>query len=165
MGMIACLSSLSDVELARLQEETALIEEYLYPDNGEGEPPNYIDLDKAWHGVHYLLTGHAEGGPEPQSLAVIGGAEFGPELGYGPAQFLTARQVAIVAKTLSEISVADLESRFDAKDMAAKSIYPDVIWIRDGKEALDYVIDAFSRLQTFYRDAAARGHAVIQWIS
>jgi hypothetical protein len=100
MGMVACFASLTPEALEQLVREPEQIECYLYPDDGGGEPPNYIDLDKAWHGIHYLLTGLAEGGPEPQSLAVFGGEEFGPEVGYGPARFLTADQVRHVAETL-----------------------------------------------------------------
>ncbi len=91
MGMVACFTSLSSEALGQLQKAPDLIEEYLYPDDGDSEPPNYIDLDKAWHGVHYLLTGQADGGELPHSLAVTGGEEFGPEVGYGPARFLIPR--------------------------------------------------------------------------
>lgn len=165
MGMVACFTSLPSDVLQELQEEPDRIEEYLYPDDGESEPPNYIDLDKAWHGIHYLLTGLADGGAQPQSLAVFGGEEFGPEVGYGPARFLTAEQVRSVAESLSGLSPEALAQRFDPKDMETKQIYPDVIWVRDGEEALDYVLDNYQQLQVFYRDAAARGDAVIQWLS
>lgn len=165
MGMVACFTSLSADALQHLQDEPELIEDYLYPDDGEAEPPNYVDLDKAWHGVHYLLTGLADGGPAPQSLAVFGGEEFGPEVGYGPARFLTVQQVAIVAQALSKVTQEDLASRFDPKDMEAKGIYPEVIWVRDGNDALDYVLESYEQLEVFYRDAASRGEAVIQWLS
>lgn len=49
--------------------------------------------------------------------------------------------------------------------MAAKQIYPDVIWVRDGQEALDYVLENYQQLKTFYSDAAERGDAVVQWLS
>jgi hypothetical protein len=122
-------------------------------------------LDKAWHGLHYLLTGKAEGGPEPESLAVFGGLEFGPEVGYGPARYLTAEQVSRVAQTLATLTPETLAARFNPKDMENKDIYPDAIWVRDGQEALDYVLEGHQQLQVFYRDAAARGDAVIQWLS
>jgi hypothetical protein len=165
MGMVACFTSLSPEALQKLQAEPDLIEEYLYPDDGDSEPPNYIDLDKAWHGIHYLLTGQAEGGLEPHSLAVFGGEEFGPEVGYGPARFLTVEQVLSVAGVLSELSPEALGKRFNAKDMEAKDIYPDAIWVRDGQEALNYALEGYQQLQVFYRDAASRGEAVIQWLS
>jgi hypothetical protein len=165
MGMVACFTSLSPEDLERLQEIPDLIEGYLYPDDGEGEPPNYIDLDKSWHGVHYLLTGQAEGGPEPHALAVFGGTEFGTEVGYGPARYLTADQVALVASALSELPPEELAHRFDPEDMEAKGIYPEVIWVRDGTEALEDALTGYRQLQVFYQDAAGRGEAVIQWLS
>lgn len=164
MGMVACFTSLTSEALLELQKQPKLIEDYLYPDDGESEPPNYIDLDKSWHGIHYLLTGSADGGAEPQSLAVIGGEEFGPDVGYGPARFLTAEQVRSVAAALSGTSSEVLSQRFNPKDMEDKQIYPDVIWVRDGQEALDYLLENYQQLQAFYQGAAARGDAVIQWL-
>ena len=165
MGMVACLTSLSSETLGELQKNPDLVEEYLFPDDSDSEPPNYIELDKAWHGIHYLLTGQADGGELPQALAVVGGEEFGPQVGYGPARFLTPPQVQSVAVALAKLSAESLASRFDPSDMEAKQIYPDVIWVRDGQEALDYVLDNYQQLKTFYSDAAERGDAVIQWLS
>jgi hypothetical protein len=165
MGMVACFTSLSPADLQRLRDDPGEIDEFLYPDDGDSEPPNYIDLDKAWHGLHYLLTGEPEGGPEPLSLAIFGGVEFGPEVGYGPARFLTADKVACVAGALSKVTIEELSSKFNPKDMEAKQIYPEVIWVRDGSEALDYVLESFPQLQIFFRDAASRGEAVIQWLA
>jgi hypothetical protein len=165
MGMVACFTSLSEEALAGLRSDEDAIEEFLYPDDGESEPEHYIDLDKAWHGIHYLLTGEAEGGVLPLSLTVFGGAEFGPEVGYGPARFLTAAQAAQVAHALDTISVDSLRARFDPKDMEKKQIYPDVIWIRDDADALDYLLENYQQLIIFYREAASRGEAVIQWLA
>jgi hypothetical protein len=69
MGMVACFAAVSPDMLARLQNDPESIEEYLYPDDGEGEPPNYVEVDKAWHGIHYLLTGKADGGQPPLGLS------------------------------------------------------------------------------------------------
>jgi hypothetical protein len=61
--------------------------------------------------------------------------------------------------------VADLEERFDPEDMEAKDIYPDAIWMREGREAFDYLVEYYQPLVVFYRDAAARGDAVLQWLA
>jgi hypothetical protein len=165
MGIVACFSSIPPQELQRLQENPDEIEEFLYPDDGDSEPPNYLDLDKAWHGLHYLLTGESEGGPLPLAQAIIGGIEFGPEVGYGPARFLTADEVSAVAQALAPLTPDALTQRFNPKDMEDKQIYPEIIWVRDGDEALEYVLQSFPGLQKFYADAAARGDAVIAWFS
>jgi hypothetical protein len=161
MGIIVCFSAVPPQELERLLAAPDEVDVALYPD--EGEPPHYLSLDNEWHGLHYLLTGEAWGGPLPLALTVVGGTEFGPDLAFGPARYLTPEQVAAVAQSLAGLSRATLAQRFDPHDMQAKEIYPETIWVRDGKVALDYVLQSFPALQKFYADAAARGDAVVQW--
>src|SRR5262245_1240188 len=104
MGMIGCFAAVSEDTLTRLRLQPETIADFLYPEDGEGEPPNSLDVDKSWHGIHYVLTGEADGGKEPWSLAVLGGEEIGDDLGYGPARFLTPTQVAAVSQALSSLS-------------------------------------------------------------
>ncbi len=60
-----------------------------------------LSIDKAWHGVHYLLCGKAEPGTDIASQAIMGGTESGEDLGYGPARYFDANQVADIARELS----------------------------------------------------------------
>ncbi|WP_426341670.1 YfbM family protein [Pseudoduganella sp. S-14] len=165
MGMVGYLVALPESKLAELRADEELVEEFLFPDDGDSEPENSIDLDKAWHGIHYLLTGEAEGGPEPLSLAVIGGEEFGPDIGYGPSRFLVSAQVQAIAEALKPLGREELAARFDPQDMERKDIYPDVIWTRDGDEALDYVLENYDVLRDHYLKAAARGDAMVQLLA
>ena len=164
MGMVGCFAAVSPKTLSDLQRNPDSIEEYLYPDDGDSEPPNSIEVDKAWHGIHYLLAGTAEGGPEPVSLAIFGGEEFGPEVGYGPARFLTPSQVKAVSSALSALPALELAKRFNPTDMDKKDIYP-TIWVRDGDDGLNYLLENYEPLVVFYREAASRGDAVLQWLS
>lgn len=141
-----------------------MIEAYLFPNDGEDEPPNCIDVDKAWHGIHYMLTGVADGGAEPLSLAVLGGEEIGDDIGYGPARFLVPEQVAAVASALTELGDEAFRERFAPQAMARAKIYPDIIWVRDGDDALDYVMENYQQMVTFYVDAAARGDGAFLWL-
>lgn len=164
MGMVACFTSLPPEQLQRLRDDPDEIEEFLYPDGGSEEPPNYYDLDKSWHGLHYLFTGETYGGKPPLSQAVLGGVEFGEDGGYGPARYLTQDEVRSIAGALSQVTPDALAQRFDPQDMENRQIYPS-IWAEEGDEALDALLDGFSGLQRFYAGAAARGEAVIQWIA
>lgn len=165
MGMVACFAAVSPDTLEQLRSNPEDMDEYLHPNDGDDEPPNSIEIDKAWHGIHYLLTGQEDGGAEPWAWAVLGGEELGPEVGYGPARFLTPAQVAAVAEGLAGLSIDTLRQRFMPQDMEAKGIYPEVIWVRDGAGALDYLLSFYPDLVAFYRDAAARGDGVLQWLS
>jgi hypothetical protein len=141
------------------------IDGYLNPDDGDSDPPNFLEVDKAWHGIHYLLTGDPEGGSGPLALAVLGGKEVGDEVGYGPARFVMPEEVKAVATALEGIDEADFRTRFVPKEMAAAEIYPEVIWEREGADALQYLVDYYIALLDFYRAAANRGDGVIAWLS
>jgi hypothetical protein len=148
-----------------LRAEPERLADYLFPDDDEGtELEHAIDLDKAWHGIHYLLNGTAEGGDEPYSLVILGGQEIGEDLGYGPARLLFPDQVADIAGALRELDADALEARFDAAAMEEAQIYPGQIWSRDGQEALDYLLHHYAQLVDFYEAAAARGDGMILWL-
>jgi len=57
-----------------------------------------LSLDKAWHGVHYVLCGAVEPGESLVSRAVLGGTEVGEDFsGYGPARCFSGAEVTELA--------------------------------------------------------------------
>ncbi len=166
MGMVGCFAAVAPETLQRLRDDPSLIDGYLHPDDGDSDPPNCIDVDKAWHGIHYLLAGCADVGIEPQkpqSSAVLGGEEVGDDIGYGPARFMGPEQVRSVAAWLPDDTV--FKSRFDPQAMERSGIYPEAIWVRDGDGALDYLLENYRELVAFYKSAAERGDGAILWLS
>jgi hypothetical protein len=123
-----------------------------------------LDIDKAWHGIHFLLTGSAGPTRDIRSLVIFGGKEIGEDVGYGPARLLTPAQVKEVVRALKEESVEKLASRYDPKKMEKLEIYPQ-IWVSDGKEAFDYLAEYYRKLVAFYEKAAASGSAMVLVIS
>ena len=55
--------------------------------------------------------------------------------------------------------------RVGAAKMEKAQVYPEGMWITDGVQALNYLLEHYSHLQNFYADAAAHGKAVICFIS
>lgn len=163
MGMVGCFAAVAPETLQRLRDDPSLIDEYLHPDDGDSDPPNCIDVDKAWHGIHYILTGREDVGTEPLSWAVLGGEEVGDEIGYGPARFLQPEQVNGIAAWLPDDTV--FKTRFDPQAMEKAGIYPEAIWVRDGDDALDYLLENYRELVAFYKSAAERGDGAILWLS
>jgi hypothetical protein len=118
-------------------------------------------LDKAWHGIHYLLTGTAWEGVPPLDFLVRGGLEFREvEVGYGSPRVFTPEQAAAIHAALTPIAPDDLRARYDPDDMAAKEIYPD-IWQREGDEALEYCLAHFESLRSLFEHAEAHRFGVI----
>ena len=115
MSMIGNLLRISASQLKDLQQDPDDIESLLYPEDDEAENERHLDLDKAWHIIHFLLAGAAWGGTPPFASAVCGGTELGEvDVGYGPARYLTPVEVKQVADALSGIAAKELWSRFDA---------------------------------------------------
>ncbi len=122
-----------------------------------------LSLDKAWHGVHYLLTGAAEPGPGLRSQAVLGGVELGddPEgfSGYGPARYFRAARVRELSEELRRPELeTEVFARFDPAKMSQLDIYPG--W-RSGEQDREWLMDAFHRLRDFYSSAAEHGRAIV----
>jgi hypothetical protein len=163
VGIRAFFASITPQTLGQFLEDPDMVEALLYPEY-DSEPPNSMNLDKAWHGLHYLLTGDPVGGEPPLSLAILDGAEIGPELDYGPARYLTADEVKTVAQALAALTPETLAQRYDPGAMEEKNVYP-AIWAEEGNEGLEYLLGYYSALQRFYTDAAARGDVVIHCLT
>lgn len=122
------------------------------------------DVDKAWHAIHYTLNGKAWEGEPPLGWTVVGGTEIGEDVGYGPARYLTTDQVKAVAEALSTIDAEEFSTRFDPKALGVAEIYPE-IWGRDDSEGLEFVLNYYNELRTFYLAAAERGDAALLYIN
>src|SRR4051812_48427881 len=64
----------------------------------------FVDLDKAWGCLHYLLTGTARDGEGPLAFLLKGGTPVGEELGLGPARVFRPLEVAAIADALAATS-------------------------------------------------------------
>jgi len=128
----------------------------------EGEVDT-IDLDKAWHGIHFMLTGSAWEGEPPLSFLMRGGDELGDvEVGYGPARGMNAGDVKAVAVALQDIDETFMRARFDPAQMMQLDIYPG-IWDRDPGEddSFGYCMEYFAELKAFVARAAGRDAGLI----
>ncbi|MEI2776370.1 MAG: DUF1877 family protein [Tetrasphaera sp.] len=83
-----------------------------------------VDLDKAWHGIHWLLTGSAEPTGDVLSDAIFGGRQVGDDLGYGPARVLTVDRVAAVAAAMARIDPATFGDDLDPSAAEDAEVYP-----------------------------------------
>jgi len=123
-----------------------------------GAAGHSVSLDKAWHGLHYLLCGALEPTPGPLGQAVFGGSEIGEDQGYGPARYFAPAQIAEIAGALQSPGLErELHARFDAAAMTELGIYPGV-WETDDE---DWLIEAFRTLRDFYAAASKAQQAVV----
>ncbi len=125
------------------------------------------DLDKAWHGIHYLLTGTAWEGTPPLDFLVEGGHQVGqidPE--HGPVRAFRHDEVRTIYEAVSVMGPYELRKRFNPRDMAAKEIYPD-IWTKapNEEESLRYLMDNLDRLRGYLRETLDSGFGVLVFLS
>jgi Domain of unknown function (DUF1877) len=131
---------------------------------GEGE---VLELDKAWQGVHYLLTRTAWDGDPPLNFLLAGGREVGDEeIGIGPARTFTPEETRTIATALGTISDQDLRARFNPKEMMRLEIYPE-IWDRDpaDDDTLGYLMESVRPLRTTLDRLAADGYGMMVTIT
>jgi hypothetical protein len=165
MSMIGNLRLVSDEQLSVLFADPEQVEDFLYESD---EPsPDEDDVDKAWHGIHFLLTGSAWDGEPPLNFLVAGGREIGNvDVGYGPARGFTSAEVAEIARALEKISSDDLRARFDGEQLMSAEIYPE-IWDRDPAEddMLGYLVDYFEPMKALISRGAREGRALLVYIN
>ena len=136
MSMILALTTVEDATIRRLLEEPEQVWRVLAPDDASMHPPGQldlvegegqsIDLDKAWHGIHYLLAGTEWEGTGPAAFLLAGGKEVGDvDVGYGPARALSA---------------AELQQIGDAGQLPAE--YPGWMFERQGANRRKQIADA-----------------------
>jgi hypothetical protein len=119
----------------------------------------HVDLDKAWHGIHYLLTGTAWEGTPPLSFLLDGGQTAGDlEVGYGAVRMHVAADVKRIHQQLHALNDRDLRSRFRPDQMMKLEIYPE-IWDRppEDDDTLGYLMAYVAVLREQVATTAARG--------
>lgn len=155
-GMRLTLVMVSPQEIQRLaRDETAIARLVLEP-----KADSVLELDKEWHGIHFLLNGNAWSTRGPYGKVILGGKEIGGDLGYGPARVLTPSEVADIATRLKSVSVDQLRRRYDPHAMMKAQVYPEV-WEREGLEAYEWLVTGYRQLVNFYVRAAEQRKAVI----
>jgi hypothetical protein len=164
MGMIASYIRISNELLSYIKSNPEEIEDLVY-ENEELEDVVF-DIDKAWHGIYYLLTGVADLEQPIEStlgLAIFGGTEIGEDLGYGPLRYLESEEVKEISIALETISVEDFASRYKVEDMNKHDIYPlEGEWTEEDK---DYLVENYEALVNYFRTAADNDEAMILLIS
>ncbi len=178
MSMVLLLVTLSDANIARILENPPLVWRVFQLDDpepylralgessrwwakrepvpnmemqiGEGER---LDLDKAWHGIHYLLNKTAEESEDPSSFLISGGQQVGNiNVGYGPARAYLAEEVRAIDTALSAADGDVLRSNFDLAEMIRQKVYP-LMNDSDRDETLEYLMSYAEVLRVTVRRA------------
>jgi hypothetical protein len=165
MSISGYILKITAAQLRELLDAPYMIEDVIRVDDVEPSPdalpigPSGQD----WHVMHFLLTGKARGASGPLANVILGGVPIGDDVGDGQTYYLTPEEVKATASALERISPAVLARRFNADALVSEEIYPVACW-QDCREMPDYLIEAYEGLRNYYREAAANGDAMLNWI-
>lgn len=118
---------------------------------------DFLDVDKSWHGIHFLLTDAVTGGEPPLTWVVFAPTSIGE--GIGSVRVLMPDDVVTVSKALAPNTADKLKRKCDWSVMNDREIYPQG-W-RAGDE--QYIAENFTSLKKLYESAARRRMAIVQW--
>ena len=160
-GLLGLLLRLTPIKVQRAEPAPPSANP-LWPPAAPGEA---LDLEKAWHGLHFLLTGTADGGTEPACFLLDGGEALGDD-DEVDARLLQPAQVRAFADHLASLTSDELTRRFDPVRMTKLRIYPE-IWQRPESEddPRGFLLTAFGELRDFVGAAASSGDALVVCIS
>jgi len=164
MSIIGNLLRVTKTELEEYLKESSILEERIYDD--ETEDNKLVDIDKAWDGIIFLLTGqNFENATDELVQTLFSGQLIDEEqdLGYGPAHYLTSEQVASFNNRISKITTEELKQKYNPKRMTELEVYP-TIW-DEGDDAFDYLNECFKTMQQLYSDATKNGEAIITFLN
>jgi Domain of unknown function (DUF1877) len=167
MSLIGHVYLLADERVQALLADAGLVVAVIdgaYNDPGAG----FVDLDKAWQCLHYLLTGSARDGDAPLNFLLQGGTPVGDEdLGFGPARVFRPLEVAAVADALLGVTQPMLLSRFDLKKLEKLEIYPGR-WLEVNLSSdydLGYYFGPFEELKRATQRAKDERLGMLVWIA
>lgn len=159
-GMRMTLVPVDAKQVVRMKCDQKYLEKVIL----ETEGPEALDIDKAWHGLHFLLSGSPRETKDLAGQIIMGGERIGEDLGYGPAQYHSPEVVKKIHALLNSLAPEALQKRFDIGRMERAGIYPS-IWKADGDESLQYLIENYKQLSAFYAKAAKAGKGVLFAVS
>ena len=160
MGMVAYLCRASADEVGAVRNNPDSVDDFIFDDARAGR---CVDFDKAWHALHFMLTGEAGSTDHPLNLLVASDPELEgtDELGFGGYWLTEPDRVRRFSAALSEISDVDLAGRYDPAAMVAEDIYLSDVFEDEGLEALPYVLQGVAGLRRLAAEAAQGGDYII----
>lgn len=162
MGMTGKCLRCSGDEFADMSEDSELFATLRF-----NRRRQTIDIDKAWHGIHFLLTGSPDPGAYPLDFLLAGGADVGSrDDGFGPPRAFSPDEVKEIWNSLEPITEEVLREQFSAQALADNRIYPEGAWdTSSDSDFTDYLAPNFRELRSFLESARSENQAVIVYLT
>jgi hypothetical protein len=160
MGMVLCLRGATPEELSALRADTDAADEFLF-DDAAYEAGKIVDFDKAWNALHFMFTGCDAESDHPMSFFPNSPERIGTDNGYGGPWIYTPAQVAAFDAALRDLTDEQIESRYDPAAMAAANVYLADVFVDEGADALEYVMQSVPQLRALAQHCADTGSGMV----
>lgn len=158
--MIGYFAMLDEGELEGLRSGTIDMEEFLSRIVRDEE--RCLDLDKAWSGLHFLLSGGTAKEEAKADDPILGGERIGDEdIGFGPARVLGRESVRSVAERLAATDFGAFRGLFLERVLGNEEVYP----CHEDEEDFNYLEYNFAALAAFYGRCAGSGKDMLLFIA
>jgi hypothetical protein len=171
MSMMGGFRLLRPHRLAILEANPEGLVDFLFPQEPADESLEErtdLDIDKAWHGIHFLLTEGEEAKSAPLYFLLGGRRVSDEDLGYGPARAFSNEELQSIVREIEPLTPDVLRTRFEPRRMDAMEIYPDG-WSRltalENDQALGYLLRHYEQLKAFLTRGAKDGFALLAFLS
>lgn len=167
MSMIGYYYMVDEKELIEVQEGRLIIEDLIFPIYDEKNVKNqekYLDIDKAWHAIHFVFAGEVYGIDENDIITsiVLGGVLVNDnDLGV---RYITPIEVKEIYNGIKDVSKKYMREMFNVEDMYSEGIYP-VREDEDEEEFFEYVWEHFKCLKSFFKKASENNKYILLYIS
>jgi len=123
-----------------------------------------LDLEKSFHGLHYLFTGSVQEGEEPLCYLLHKGRGIGA-CNIGEVKAISGDQLAAFEAALQAIDKKELLRRYDAKPMAEAEINVFDVVCCDTEDGREYFCEKLVQLKEFLKAASVRKQGMIIWLT
>lgn len=127
-----------------------------------------LSLEKSWHMLHYLFTGHVDPAKAPGD-ALLTGEELGDDAGYGPARLHDAKETLDFALFLNTVDLARLQERVNYREMSRMGVYAMPMGRSSDAEfeaeLRAEVASYFPRLRDYVAKMAGKQNGLLIWVS
>jgi Domain of unknown function (DUF1877) len=127
-----------------------------------------LSLEKSWHILHYLFTGHSGVASAPGDY-LLTGESLGEDVGYGPARLHEPAAARAFSAFLQALDEVRLHSRINLAEMDRLHVYgtPRVAGaIADPETGLREEIGFyFPRLRDYVGAMSSKGSGLLIWLS
>jgi len=167
MSMIGNYYMIDEEIIKKIRQGELLVENLIYDENDDVDEEKSLDIDKAWHAIHFTLTGEIGKVNNDDVLCKIvlsGNLVNDEDVGYGPAHEITSDEVKKINLAIKDMSEDDFRSRFNFQKMVESEVYP-ISEGEDEGEFFEYIWYYFDALKVFFAKASESNSCILSYLN